>query len=133
MPFAVGVDSIHPSLSVGNPAVVTRDSAYWSFRVLFNLMKMKYGPFMGKLDAVRAPLEANGIALVRTLDGTPIANNTAAYANFTNTVVTSMWALPDQILAVWYDDGEQYPEWWLESVGYENGPPPPPHSGNTGV
>jgi hypothetical protein len=50
-------------------------------------------------------------------------------------IVTSLWLLADELMFKYADgfvnskeESKQvgYPTWWLEKVGYEDGPPPPP-------
>ncbi len=113
---------------MGNPSNRTRDSAYWAFRTLFNVVKLKYGPFQSQVVTAREPIEAASLALVASLDKQPSANLTAAYIANADAVVSQFWALSEQILNVWYDTAPEYPAWWLQAVGYSNGPPPPPSS-----
>jgi len=122
VPVSVGVTALHPSLTLGNPSNVTRDSLYWAVRSIFKALKLKYGPFNATLVGVRAPLEAAGVQLVKTLDGNPGANLTQAYWDNVQSVFQSLWTVPDQLLDVWYDTPPEYPEWWLEAVGFQNGP-----------
>ena len=117
---------MHPSLSIGNPNSVGRDSAYWAFRTLFNLVKLKYGPYQANVVAFRAPIESGSIDLVATLDKQPTANLTQAYYDNAGSAVAAFWNLTDQVINVWYDTAPDYPAWWLEAVGFPNGPPPPP-------
>lgn len=59
-----------------------------------------------------------------------------AYTENIDKIVASLWSLSDEILFK-YASGfvnephnmsqmVGYPEWWLEAVGYPDGPPPPP-------
>ncbi len=72
-------------------------------------LKLKYGPFNATLVGVRAPLEAAGVQLVKTLDGSPGANLTQAYWDNVQSVFQSLWTVPDQLLDVWYDTPPEYP------------------------
>jgi hypothetical protein len=60
-----------------------------------------------------------------------------AYLENAATIVSSLWALSDKIMFKYASgfvnelpDGMSqlvgYPAWWLEAVGYSDGPPPPP-------
>ncbi len=127
LPFTVDVTELHPSLSVGDPNHVSESSAYWSFRQLFNYVRVAYSVMMGKVSEVQGPAEAAGISLVASL--TPSSNSTQLFADNVDAVVSSFLALPTTLMNAFADgQGLQYPDWWLIAVGYGNGPGPVPPS-----
>merc|ERR1719356_1781002 len=90
---------------------------------------------MQDVRAVQSKFEAEGRELVALHDTAKVLNATElnrAYAAHATNVLKAFWALPDQIVKKyadgWLDDATElaYPDWWLRSVGYTEGPPPPP-------
>jgi len=128
LPYSSTVSELLPALSIGNPSKLSRKSAYWACKYIYNLQRIKSGPMMALIRPLQRTLEKNGSALVTQLmtSRPPIANVTQAYLQFHEEVVAAWWAFADTLMEIFADgeDGVSYPDWWLKAVGYENGPPP---------
>lgn len=129
MPYSIGVNSLAPSLGVGSPDTLSRESVYWAMKNIYNLKRMKHAPMMVNIKALQSQLESLGAALVAKLDEEASSLNadelSAAYADHATSVFTSWWKLSDTLMEKYADgeDGASYPDWWLKAVGYQNGPP----------
>jgi len=133
VPIAARATSVPASYTVANPTVLDRRSAYWAHKYVFNVAKLKYDHAMRDITAVQARLEQEGAALVGALDAkgsyeAEVLNE--AYRKHAERVLEAFWSLPDKIIEKYADgyleDGVAlgYPDWWLEAVGYKDGPPP---------
>jgi len=119
-----------------DPSTLSKNSAYWAHRYVFNAAKIKYSYAMQDVRTMQARLEAEGAALVAHIDSTtrditPEMLN-ELQAGHAAKVLSNWWSLPDTIIEK-YSDGWLksetalgYPNWWLAAVGYPTGPPPPP-------
>ena len=152
-PFVVGMKDIPASFRTGHHAVFSRETAFWGACVLHNVANMKWNYAIKDVTALQDELESTSIQLMAQLaadasmcectadqitEGTiPKLSERAESMIVENAanVVHKLWALSDHLL--WkYASGfvnepelsqmVGYPEWWLEAVGYPNGPPPPP-------
>jgi len=135
MPLAAAATEVPAMYTVADPNVLNKQSAYWAHRFAFNVAKIKYAYAMKDLAALQQTLEGAGAALVSKIDASvsiePAMLN-AEYARHAAAILQSFTSLPD--LLVWkYADGWladksllSYPDWWLEAVGYPQGPPPAP-------
>mmetsp|Transcript_106390 Transcript_106390/g.266574 ORF Transcript_106390/g.266574 Transcript_106390/m.266574 type:complete len:606 (-) Transcript_106390:92-1909(-) len=140
VPVSAPSSAVPAPYSIADPNALSRQSAYWAHRTVFNVAKIKYSYAMEDVRALQARLETEGEALVARLDAMlPQADTETlneAYAEHAARVHQAFWALPDQIVQK-YADGwlhDQaplgYPDWWLRAVGYQQGPPPPPKQPN---
>ena len=146
MPFAIGVSSLPESITRGQLLALDKDSAYWTFRYVHNIARLRYND-MSRTVIVpsRERLEARGRSLQQKLDEDAVAMDpqTAAmtlssvYANHTADVINTWWSLVDTLIFKYADgfDNENggvalgYPASWLEQIGFEDGPeivPPKP-------
>jgi len=129
VPYSMGVTAVLPAHAIGDPDHLDRASAYWAFRYVFNVAKFKFKYMYQDISAMQTALEEQSAALVKNLDAHYTGTNlTKAYMDNANTVVSQWWTLPDTLIGK-YADGYNtpvYPDWWLEAVGYQNGPPSPP-------
>ena len=131
LPFSAAVGAVAPSLSLGDPYTLDRNSIYWAMKYVYNLKRMRYAPMMADIKIAQAIWEEQGRALVAQIDtASPpmsVAQVTQAYSDFTTKLMAAWWQFADALM-VKYGDGNDYnpyPAWWLQSpdVGYENGPP----------
>jgi len=121
-----------------DPEGLSRDSAYWAHRYTFSVAKIMYKHAITDVTAVQQKLENDAVQLVSQIDAQISSGDilpadiekhlTNLYTQHAEKVLSSFWALPDQIVAK-YSDGwladkanVGYPDWWLKAVGYEQGP-----------
>jgi len=133
IPLSAASQSVPAPYGIADPNSLSRNSAYWAHRYVFNVAKIKYSYAMQDVRAAQAKFEEEGEALVARLDASSEAGRLdEEYAKHAQRVVDEFWALPDHIVSKyadgWADDKTplSYPDWWLQAVGYQNGPPPPP-------
>jgi len=137
-PVPARATAVPHQYSTADPQTLSRESAYWAHRYVYNIAKIKYSHAMQDVRTLQTQLETEAQQLVAHWDAQAaqrkidVEDLNAAYAEFATHVVQSYWKLPDKIVAKyadgWLDDGKPmgYPDWWLKSVGYSLGPPPPP-------
>lgn len=139
IPLVATATAVPAPYSVADPNHLSRQSAYWAHRYIFNIVKLKYNHMMKDVIALQSRLEHAGFDIVRKLDAATGANASSsarffddAYAAHAEHVVNEIWAMPDKLIEKfadgWLNDGEPlgYPDDWLKAAGYQNGPPPPP-------
>jgi len=134
LPLAARATSVPSEYTIADPKNLSRDSAYWAHRYVYNIAKMKYSYAMQDVRELQTRLEDEGEQLVRKLDSAPSTPESlnAAYAKHATRVVEAFWAMPDKLMQKyadgWLEDGSTlgYPAEWLRAVGYQNGPPQPP-------
>jgi len=136
VPLSAPSTAVPTPYGVADPNILSRQSAYWAHRTVFNVAKIKYSYAMQDVRALQNRLEAEGEALVAQLDGMSPQANAAilneAYAKHAARAHQAFWALPEQLVQKYADGWLQdqsplgYPDWWLRAVGYQEGPPPPP-------
>ena len=130
-PISAKSSGIHPSLYVeSNPFVLSRKSAYWACRYIFNIIQAQYKYMIVDVNALQQEHLNASMALIEKLDRNPDLSADAlseAYALNAESILTDLWLLPDRLIEK-YADGYAvtYPNWWLNAVGYAQGPPPPP-------
>lgn len=141
-PFLVAVSDVPASFRSSHQAVFSRSSAFWAVSFVQNIANLKYNYAIKDIQQRQSILEGNSIQMVQTID--VIYNKMKyfdvveeAYLDNADKIVKSLWLLSDEILFKYAsgfvnelpDNMSQmvgYPAWWLEAVGYPNGPPPPP-------
>lgn len=136
IPLLAKGTTVPAAFQIGDPTALSRQSAYWAFRYVFNVAKIKYSYAMKDVQALQTQLEQEGLELVARLDAEAdrltAVDVEAAMASHAAKVVESFWQLADNLIQNysdgWLKDGSVpgYPEWWLKAVGYQNGPPPVP-------
>ena len=142
-PFIVGLSDIPPSFRSGHHAVFSRSSAFWAACYAHNIANLKYNYAIKDVQARQSTLEGASVQLVHQLEeqysqDQDFAVVEKAYLENVDHIVVSLWNLSDEILFKYAsgfvndpsDGGISqmvgYPAWWLEGVGYQSGPPPPP-------
>lgn len=138
-PFVVGM-TIPQSFSMGHHGVFNRTTAFWAACVVHNVASLKWNYAIKDIRARQQKLEKESTRMVEDAakqfakDGDAAALHTQYAANAAK-IVSSWWSLSDELLFK-YASGfvnepvlstpVGYPKWWLEEVGYADGPPPPP-------
>mmetsp|Transcript_32418 Transcript_32418/g.75317 ORF Transcript_32418/g.75317 Transcript_32418/m.75317 type:complete len:597 (-) Transcript_32418:156-1946(-) len=134
VPLSATATAVPAPYMMGNPSKLDMQSAYWVHRYVFNIAKVKYSHAMADVRALQDKFETEGQELVKRLDtaGRSVEELNAAYSEHAARVQQAFRGLPDAIIEKyadgWLADGAPmgYPDSWLETVGYRNGPPPPP-------
>jgi len=136
IPLAATAKAVPQPYMHADPGVVSRSSAYWAHKYVYNIARMNY---RGAIEIIREnqdEFEEKGLQLVKFLDNhkeyADAAALTVMYTKFAIKVVEKWWTLADKIMEKyadnWLNDGEPigYPAQWLKEVNFTNGPPPPP-------
>ena len=141
-PFIVGLSDIPASFRSGHHAVFSRSSAFWASCYVHNIANLKWSYAIRDVTARQNELEGASVAMVESMEKfftarqDMVAVEEAYFANV-DKVVASLWSLSDELLFKYASgfvneppDGMSqmvgYPEWWLQAVGFQDGPPPPP-------
>jgi dipeptidase len=138
-PFLVQLDRIPSSFSTGYQGIFSRSSAFWASCYAHNIANLKWSYAIQDVQKRQDMLEQASIDLMEQLQQqllvdpdfdsvqSAILQNAAA-------IVESLWSLSDEIMFKYasgfvndVDDGGMsqmvgYPAWWLEAVGYREGP-----------
>jgi dipeptidase len=129
--------AVHTSFSVMDPKNMSRDSAFWAFKYVFNVAKVKYSYMMHDIAAKQKALEGRSISLVGELSHGGSMDHSCFLLQENAALVTkTWWKLPDELIFKyadgWLNDeqGLGYPDAWLKETNYSKGPPPVPHLGN---
>ena len=138
VPFLVQLSNIPSSFRSGHHSQFSRESAFWAACVAHNVANLKWNYAIKDVTRRQFALESASLEMVLDQEGSYDGDFAAvedAYYENVDKVVKSLWSLSDEILFK-YASGfvnepkmsqmVGYPEWWLESVGYADGPPPPP-------
>ncbi|KAL3944166.1 MAG: hypothetical protein SGBAC_001775 [Bacillariaceae sp.] len=151
-PFLVKLKSIPKSFSTGYQGIFSRDSAFWAACYAHNIANLKWSYAIQDLQARQDTLEKKSVDLMQQLEADYQMNTMnktndqdswdaveSAILNNAAGIVSSLWQLSDEIMFKYAsgfvneDDSHGglsqmvgYPEWWLEAVGFKEGPPPPP-------
>jgi len=140
-PFMVGMPDIPASFRSGHQSVFSRDSAFWASCSVHNIANLKWSYAVKDIESKQNSLEQASVDLLKELEeefqisGDFGVVNTELLENSKH-IVSSLWDLSDLILFKYAsgfvnepDNISQmvgYPKWWLEKVGYQEGPPEPP-------
>lgn len=143
VPFVVALSDIPTSFRSGHHAVFSRKSAFWASAAVHNIANLKWSYAVKDIQQFQTTMEKNSLAMVKQLQEQYSVDQNfdsveSAYLNNAEKIVTGLWELSDQLLFKYASgfvnepngDGMSqmvgYPAWWLEAVGYRDGPPPPP-------
>ena len=141
--FAAATQAAPDCLSWGWQGVMNVSSSFWTHRNIANLMQQKFKYMILDINAVQNKLESDSQSLVNQISSTyasmddeeisslMIANAVKAVDAYKQLFFDLLFKFSDGYLNYWENDAfvssssvSGYPAYWLESVGYENGPPP---------
>lgn len=141
-PFLVGLSDVPASFRSGHQAQFSRESAFWAVCYAHNLANLKWSYMYGDVTKRQLELESSSVAMVQAMEDDFQQNGNfdiveETYQKNVETIVSSLWSLSDELMFKYADgfvnelpDGMSqmvgYPAWWLEAVGFRDGPPPPP-------
>lgn len=130
----------------GDPNVLDKNTLFWTFRYVENLAHLRFDDMIKMVKEKQKQYEEIGAKLVDrianmspNLQASALGKRTIGQMieAHTSDVIAAWWKLFDDMM-MQYADGWLnepgktpgtalgYPAWWLEGVGYQNGPPPPP-------
>eukprot|EP00535_Pseudo-nitzschia_heimii_P007511 CAMPEP_0197188336 /NCGR_PEP_ID=MMETSP1423-20130617/17632_1 /TAXON_ID=476441 /ORGANISM="Pseudo-nitzschia heimii, Strain UNC1101" /LENGTH=633 /DNA_ID=CAMNT_0042640143 /DNA_START=94 /DNA_END=1995 /DNA_ORIENTATION=+ len=148
-PFVVSMSDVPVSFRSGHQSVFSRESAFWAACYAHNIANLKWSYMIEDITKRQDELEIASLELVASIrkDHRHHGNLDlveGALAENANSIVKALWSLSDELIFRYADGflnfreseidengGEitrvlGYPAWWLEAVGYKDGPPPPP-------
>ena len=142
-PFAAGMRSL-PPCTLGSPGSLDKATLFWAVRYLYNLAQLKRNRWIVGINQMQREAHAASLELLERLDAKrPNATElTAAYHANAQSVLDRIWRTADELMFKFADgyitevqpsgqlvvSGDDYPDWWLKAVGYEDGPPPVPRA-----
>ncbi|MBU1026455.1 MAG: C69 family dipeptidase [Candidatus Margulisbacteria bacterium] len=142
VPFYSGAADLPKVYQTGYTDTFDRETAWWAFNFVSNWANLKYSYMIKDITAKQKGVEEEEFAVLPKIDeqALELYNKDPKLAkqfitkystNNANKVVKDWWALGDFLIAK-YDDGYVnkpdmardvgYPMWWLDEVGYKNGP-----------
>eukprot|EP00931_Biecheleriopsis_adriatica_P084570 TRINITY_DN5845_c0_g1_i3.p1 TRINITY_DN5845_c0_g1~~TRINITY_DN5845_c0_g1_i3.p1 ORF type:complete len:551 (-),score=83.62 TRINITY_DN5845_c0_g1_i3:23-1675(-) len=139
IPLSSRGGTVPEAYQIGNPHKLDRQSAYWAHRYVANLARMKYSSAMQDVRELQSKLEEEGSQVAQRLLGISGEQIDTLVALHADRVVKAFWELPDVLMTKysdgWTEDGSApgYPDWWLQAVGYPNGPPPQPREPSASI
>ena len=136
-PFVVGMTDVPESFRSGHQLVFDRTSAFWGACALHNIANLKWSYMIEDIQRLQNDLENDSVLLMTTLQEEDPSTVERSLLDNAAKVVDALWTLQDQLLFKYASgfvneppDGMSkmvgYPAWWLQAVGYADGPPPPP-------
>jgi dipeptidase len=131
VPFAVGMTDLPQQYS--NTSSPRRSSALLAHRALHTVAQLRYNQLIGEIKQMQDDLESSGLVLQSKVDHSFLTNGdvravTDTYIRHAANATEVVWAKIDDLFdrsAYGLQAGiHGYPAWWLQAVGYANGPPP---------
>jgi len=144
MPFYAGATDLPACLQKGDILKFDRGSMWTAFNYVANYAMLKYAYMIKDIHAVRDRFEAGAFGRQREVEEQALTHwkkgdQTAArwlltrYSEENANAVLKEWLTLSENLYIKYNDGYLntrdgiaqavfYPSWWLQQVGYENGP-----------
>ncbi len=147
VPILTGMLSSPDCLLWGWQGVYNLSTSYWAHRTVINLAQVKFSYMIEDIRKLQTSLESDSWALVSALSAkyrhsaaldsaalqqiTEVfsANAERARSAFTELFHSLMFKYADGWINSWAGgtfraERTGYPAWWLDEVGYANGPPP---------
>jgi len=138
-PFVVQMNDIPKSYRSGHQSLFSRQSAFWAACYVHNVANLKWSYAIQDVQQLQTKLESESIRLLQQKQKTNEGAAALEQALLENAekIMSSLWELSDRIVFKYAsgfvnelpDKMSQqvgYPAWWLDAVGYSDGPPPPP-------
>jgi len=147
IPFAIGMSDLPKSVQFGAQDELDKGSQFWASRYVLNIANLRYDYMSTDIAAAQDQWEREGQRVQAKVDAMVVQANmsqanatkiiTDNYFAHAQKVLNAWWALVDQLMFK-YADGwinepvlgaaMGYPAWWLNDVGYADGPPPIPET-----
>ncbi|XPV75742.1 MAG: dipeptidase [Desulfovibrio sp.] len=144
MPFYAGVNNLPAPMQQGNILQFNRNSMWTAFNYVANYAMLKYEYMIKDIHTVRdrfeaqafgrqAALEAAALELIKSKQPGKAKQMLTNYCKTNSRNVLKAWWKLSEDLYLKYNDGYLntsagvaqsvfYPAWWLEKVGYKDGP-----------
>ena len=131
LPFFVGIKNLPASMQTMKLTAFDRNSAWWAFNAVANYANLKYSYMIEDIITCQQTLENEAYDEVYKNEFNK--NNITEYCEKNTKKVLDSWWNLFEALIVKYNNGcitteeaimqkVDYPDWWLEEVGYYNGP-----------
>eukprot|EP00948_MAST-09A_sp_MAST-9A-sp1_P001334 g1334.t1 len=136
--FSTAIGKMFPmrSLSYSDVLSIDRLSQHWASRYTLNIAYLRFRDMHPMIQAAQRYWENKTDALVeeyfRNEVSTAVGSSIDTRAVELAKMVTARWfKLADELILQWSDgfnfswygtDEQNYPTWWLQAVGYQNGP-----------
>ena len=134
--LATGDEASLPTHTLEPSDPRTRDEgAFWAHKFATNVAYARWRNMGADIAAMQTKWEEAGDALVARMDGEAASGAALAQASIehANALVAEWRTMPTRLLERWadgffeagfdHDHEENYPQWWLDAVGYQLGPP----------
>ena len=131
------MDEVPEVLKWGWQGVYNMSTAYWIHRVILNVAQIKFDYMIEDIRHLQSSLESKSIQLLDEIVQTNDADfSDKVLKNAQEALISSkelihylLFTYADGYVNYWKEDtfhsqAVGYPAWWLEAVGYPNGPPP---------
>lgn len=138
VPLLAGMDVSPDCLQFGWQGVYNLSTAFWIHRLTLNIAQIKFDYMIEDIRALQNELETASQALTSKMTSTTsvksvqaefLANAQYSVVRFTELLHSLLFTYADNDINYWsngrfHSSSTGYPAWWLEAVGYPNGPPP---------
>lgn len=138
VPLLSGMSVAPDCLAYGWQGVYNLSSSFWIHRLTLNIAQIKFDTMIEEIRALQSTLEAQSLTLVNavtpnttvaSVEALFVANAALSVPSFSQLLHSLLFTYADNYVNYWSTTGFHsvstgYPAWWLEAVGYPNGPPP---------
>lgn len=139
VPLVVGMTRVPDCLVYGWQGVYNVSTSYWVHRLTLNIAQIKFNTMIADVQALQSELESQSWAYISNLGTSNVsleaiqsaltANIELSVSRFSALINSMLFTYADNYLNYWsatgfHSQSTGYPAWWLEAVGYPNGPPP---------
>ena len=137
VPVLSSMDIVPDCLKWGWQGVYNMSSSYWVHRAILNVAQIKFNYMIEDIRSLQNKLETQSLQLLSDINAGKIESPSQEIVNnaekgrleFIELINYLLFTYADGYLNYWKDglyhsQSIGYPAWWLEQVGYPNGPPP---------
>lgn len=137
VPVLSSMDVVPDCLKWGWQGVYNMSSSYWVHRVTLNVAQIKFNYMIEDIRSLQNKLETESLQLLEEINESKhdsasnaiVENAEKGRKEFSELIDYLLFTYADGYINYWTDGffrskSVGYPAWWLEQVGYQNGPPP---------
>jgi len=139
VPINMAMSSVPQVYRKGFQGTLDRGAAFWAFRYVSNLLHIRFGPMKKVLQRLATLLESKHSKELDRVVATGSKDEiNKVLTGMAHETVARWWRLADELMVRFADGYDTrlvngtvldsktfgYPAWWLEKVGYEDGPGP---------